>query len=304
MNFDKIVRENTMKTYLVLALYIAVLTIVGLLVDIVRINAPTLESGFISLISFETTPIVTLIMFAISVLIMFFSLSNFKRIMLSGSEYKEIINPTSHIEQKAQKAFFAMLRAANFNHQPRFYIIYAPYMNAFASGWNEQNSLVCVTSALVEAMNDEELEAVIAHELSHIRHGDIKLTMCVGILANVLMLASNFAVYMFMGRNNNEGANKARTILLVLQFILPLLTLWLNAFLSRSREYMADGGSAFIMGSPKPLISALQKIQNNYENNDFKEIDSNPTRQAAYIFGDALSSHPSLNNRIKSLLAR
>ena len=67
---------------------------------------------------------------------------------------------------------------------------------------------------------------------------------------------------------------------------------------------MADGGSAFIMGSPKPLISALQKIQNNYENNDSKEIDSNPTRQAAYIFGDALSSHPSLNNRIKSLLAR
>ena len=112
--------------------------------------------------------------------------------------------------------------------------------------------------------------------------------------------------YLFLGGNRADGANKARTILLILQFILPILTLWLQMFLSRSREYMADAGSAYLMNNPNPLISALQKIEASYKRNDFSQIDTNPTRQAAYIFSisEAFSTHPSIENRIQSLQGR
>ncbi len=177
-------------------------------------------------------------------------------------------------------------------------------MNAFASGWNEKNSLIALTSSLIQKLDAQELEAVIAHELSHIRHGDIRLTLCVGILSNILLLVCNSAVYFFLGGNRKEGANSARIILLILQFILPLFTFLLQMYLSRTREYMADSGAAYLMQDPTPMIKALQKISQNYKQSNFKEVDHNPTRQAAYLFSEALSTHPSTESRIKMLLGK
>lgn len=94
-------------------------------------------------------------------------------------------------------------------------------------------------------------------------------------------------------------------ILWVLQIILPFLTLLLQMYLSRTREYMADSGAAFLMHDNKPMIRALQKISNDYTNNDYKEIDKNSTRSAAYLFNaEMFSTHPSIKNRIQSLRKR
>lgn len=304
-NFQAILQKNHFKTNCVLICYVAIFVLVGLLVDIVRLDAPSLEWGFVELLSGRETPLVTIISALIACAIIVYSLKRFDAIMLKGDEY-ELLDSRAlpPLQARVKMAFDDVLRragASTTKDAPRLYLIHAPYMNAFASGWREENSLVAITSTLAQNLNDQELRAVLAHELSHIRHGDIRLTMCVGILSNILLLVCNNAIWLFMGNRQNDGANKARSILLILQFILPLLTLWLQMFLSRSREYMADAGSAYLMHTPDPLISALEKIHNNYAQNDFSQADTNPTRKAAYIFSDSFSTHPSLANRIRSL---
>lgn len=304
--FDRIIKENQFKTNCVIALYVLIFTLIGLLVDIVRINANTLGGGFYSLLTLQEFPLVTLTLFGIAFVIVLFTISNFKQILLSGSEYKEVLagSEASVQEKNLTKMLDELVAVANLPFRPKLYIMDAPYMNAFASGWNADNSLIALTTTLIRNLNYNEQKAVMAHELSHIRHGDIRLTLMVGVLSNIMLLVVNYGVYMFLGNSKEKGANAARMILLILQFVLPLLTLVLQMFLSRSREYMADSGAAYLMGNSAPMIQALQKISGNYAQSDFSQSDRNPTRQALYIFsaGELFSTHPSIENRIQALL--
>lgn len=306
MNFDKVIAKNQARTNAVLVTYIFIFIIIGLLVDVVRINTQSLSSGLLELITFREFPLVTLIMLLIALCVIFVMISNFKKIMLSGSEYKKI-DPNKVLGRKEQDIYNILeelVKTSKTPFMPELYIMDASYMNAFASGWNANNSLIAVTTALVENLDRDELKAVIAHELSHIRHGDIRLTLVVGILSNIMLLVANYSIFLFGGNNRNSGANIARIILLALQFILPFITLFLQMYLSRSREYMADSGAAYIMNDNKPMIRALQKISGSYDKVDYSGVDINPTRRAAYIFDpkEAFSTHPSIQNRIKSLL--
>lgn len=304
-NFSAIIAQNRRKTNAVLATYVAIFIIIGLLVDIVRINADSLGSGLIALITFEKIPTVTLIMAFIALVIIWAMIANFKRIMLSGNDYK-LLNPNVVLSRKERDLcdiLDDLLSESQTPFRPELYLMNAPYMNAFASGWNESNSLIALTTALIDGLNRDEIKAVMAHELSHIRHGDIRLTLSVGILSNIMLLVANYAIFAFGRDNRNSGANAARAILLILQVILPIFTAFLQMYLSRSREYMADSGAAFIMNDGSPMIRALQKISGDYEKSDYSALDSNPTRRAAYIFDfkESFSTHPSIKNRIKAL---
>ncbi len=303
--FRAIIAQNRLKTNAVLATYVAIFLIIGLLVDIVRINADSLSGGLIALITFQQTPIVTLVMVGIALVAIFAMVVNFKKIMLSGNEYK-LLNPNVVLSRKERDLcdmLDELLCESQTPFRPELYVMNAPYMNAFASGWNEDNSLIALTTALIDKLERDELKAVMAHELSHIRHGDIRLTLCVGVLSNIMLLVANYAIFMFGRDNRNAGANAARVILLVLQVILPFFTIFLQMYLSRSREYMADSGAAFIMNNSAPMIRALQKISGDYSSSDYSAVDSNPTRRAAYIFDfkETFSTHPSIKNRIKAL---
>ncbi len=306
-NFEKIIAQNRIKTNAVLATYCVIFAFIGLLVDVIRINANDLGIALFKLMTFQIFPTITIIMFLVAFVIIVVCIQNFSSIMLSGDEYK-LIDPNkvlSSKENQIHRLLLELLEEAKLHFEPKLYIIKAPYMNAFASGWNESNSLIALTSALIERLDRDELKAVIAHELSHIRHNDIRLTMCVGILSNIMLLVANFSVYFFMGNRKNSGANLARMILLVLQIVLPFLTLLLQMYLSRTREYMTDSGAAFLMHDNKPMIRALQKISNDYKENDYKGIDTNSTRSAAYLFSaEMFSTHPSIKNRIQSLSRR
>ncbi len=303
MEFSLIIARNRFKSFCVILTYIFIFFLIGFLIDIIRIDADSLSSGFYKLISFQNTPIASIAMVIIAMLIIFFSIANFSNIVLAGSLYKEISHKQDNtLEYRIYTILESLTKRANLHFIPKLYIIDAPYMNAFASGWNEKKSLIALTTTLIQKLDMLELEAVIAHELSHIRHGDIRLTLCVGVLSNILLLASNWAVIAFFGNQRKEGANLARNILLILQFILPIFSLFLQMYLSRTREYMADSGAAWLMKDPKPLIRALQKIEQNYAQNDYSKIDSNPTRKVAYIFNDMFSTHPSTKNRIATLL--
>ena len=301
--FEKIIRQNQKKTNFVLMTYIAIFALIGLLVDIVRIDAKSLGSGFADLLFFRETPIVTLGMAFVALVIIAIMIKNFKRIMLSGNEYR-LLNKNRALTAKEKELceiLDELLVSSKTPFRPELYIINAPYMNAFASGWDKDNSIIALTTTLAQKLSRDEVKAVMAHELSHIRHGDIRLTLSVGILSNIMLLVANYAIFLFGRGNRSSGANAARVILLMLQFILPIFTILLQMYLSRSREYMADSGAAYIMEDSAPMIRALQKISNDYASSDYSDI--NPTRRAAYIFDfkESFSTHPSIKNRIQAL---
>lgn len=302
--FTKLIEANRIKTYMALGVYLMIFICIGFLADIIRLNLPSLDEGFLMLLTLQEFPLITVAMGFIALGVIFFSVANASRIMLSGNVYK-LIDPhasLSHRESNAYRALEELIQTARIDFIPKLYVFEAPYMNAFASGWNAQNSMIAITSTLLEKLDTQELKAVIAHELSHIRHGDVRLTMCVGILSNIMLLAVN--IFALNSSANSQGAKNARTILLILQFILPLFTAVLSLFISRNREYMADSGAAYLMNDSAPMIRALQKISQDYEQNSYQE--SNPTRANAYLFdkSEILSTHPSIQNRIKALLGQ
>lgn len=306
--FDKIIQENRFKTQCVIILYVAIFVVIGLLVDIVRINASSLLGGFYALLTFQQLPIVTLCLLLVACGIVCYTISHFRGILLSGNEYKEIVKGFEETSQERElsRILDELVREACLDFRPKLYLMEAPFMNAFASGWSAHNSLIALTTTLVRNLKRDEIKAVMAHELSHIRHEDIRLTLVVGVLSNIMLLVVNYGVYMFLGNSRERGTNTARNILMILQFVLPLLTLVLQMFLSRSREYMADSGAAYLMGDSMPMIRALQKISGSYAQSDFSEVDTNPTRSALYIVGfkEIFSTHPSIENRIKALLGK
>lgn len=304
--FERIIAYNRYKTYAVLCVYVGIFFFIGFLADIIRIDAGSLEEGFYSLLSLNEFPLITFCASIVALGIIYFSIGNFSRIMLSGNQYKRI-DPSYVLSRKESTLYGSLqdlVRKSRLDFEPALYIIDAPYMNAFASGWNAKNSMIAVTSALLDRLSEDEVKAVIAHELSHIRHGDVRLTMCVGILSNIMLLGVNIFAYSLGRSSNSKGASSARSILLVLQLVLPLLTLALSLFISRSREYMADSGAAYLMKDSKPMILALQKISQDYASNQY--IEPNPTRSSAYLFdtSEMLSTHPSIQNRIQALLGQ
>ena len=195
--------------------------------------------------------------------------------------------------------------ASGNNYMPQVYLINDDYMNAFASGWNKENALIAVTRSLAENLNYNELESVIGHEMTHINHYDIRLTLILGILNNIMLFLLDWIYLSNLGRrnnNNNKARNQAEFILLILKIFVPLITFFLNLFLSRTREYMADAGSIELTKNPTAMKNALIKIS-EYPNKSIKE---NNSRKAAYIFNkesffELFSTHPSLKNRIAAI---
>lgn len=316
MDFRETIRKNNFRTKLVIGTYVLIMLIVGLLGDVALrpIYPNSLTASMMGYLKFVEVPFVTLFIMA-ATLIGIFIISKFgHKLMLSGTQYK-LLNPEDGLtltteEKQVVNMVEEMALSAGLAYVPKTYILETSDMNAFAAGWNGDNALVGVTRGLIETLNRSEKQAVIAHEIGHIIHGDSKLTLYVGILANVILTFTNiFAhiAYLFMGRNS-EASNKARLLLIVLNLILPIITQVLYLYLSRTREYMADAAAVKLTGDNQAMISALNKISGHHEVNDSNKDDTMKLgehyRSAAYIFskGDSVfSTHPSIENRVKKL---
>lgn len=306
MNYHEVAQINRHKTYIVLSIYLLIYVGLGLLIDIILMNDGDFTSSLIRLINLEVIPIATLSMLAIAVVSIIISILMFSRIQLSGQDYIEITKDNDHGYKRLYNIVEELKIAGSMDYMPKVYIMKANYMNAFASGWSEKNTMVAITDGLYNKLNYAELTAVMAHEMTHIRNQDIKLTLVVGIVTNLMLFVVDWLTFFMLKGSNSEGARKARMILLVLHFILPILTIVLQMWLSRSREYMADAGAVELSRDPIAMANALRKISNDYENNNYKE-DSNTTRKAAYIFqkGDSIfSTHPTIKNRINKILGK
>ena len=190
--------------------------------------------------------------------------------------------------------------------QPRCYIIPDPSPNAFATGRNPEHAAVAATEGILQILNDNELEGVLAHELSHVKHRDILTSSIAATIAAAIMMVSRFAMFFGGGRDsNNRGTNPIALLATII--LAPIAAMLIQAAISRSREYDADAGGAKIAGSPNGLVSALRKIESASR---AVPLDANPATAHLFIvkpFSAAgllglFSTHPPTEDRIRALM--
>jgi heat shock protein HtpX len=194
---------------------------------------------------------------------------------------------------------------------PRLYVSPQPAPNAFATGRNPHHAAVCVTAGLMQIMNDDELEGVIAHELSHVRNYDILTSSIAATLAGAITWIAQMGRWGMMfggygGSRDGEGEGNAITAILML-ILAPLAALLLQLGISRQREYQADASGVKMVGQPYGLISALQKLE-GYNKKIPMQISPSTAAlcivaplQARQMLASLFSTHPPLDDRIEVL---
>lgn len=191
--------------------------------------------------------------------------------------------------------------------KPRVYIMPSPEINAFATGRNPEKSVVCVTEGALKHLNDSELEAVLAHELSHIKHYDIRYVTIATVVVGMISIFSEIFLrsLWFRRRGDDQGGFLIMILAIILAILAPIVVRIVYFAISRKREFMADAGSVEITRSPTGLISALKKIDDFYASN--KKTMIGKTAAPMYIqdpykiIKKAFSTHPTTEERIKAL---
>jgi heat shock protein HtpX len=195
---------------------------------------------------------------------------------------------------------------------PRLYVVPDAAPNAFATGRNPNHASVAVTQGLLQIMNDDELEGVIAHELSHVRNYDILTSSIAATIAGAITYMAQLGQFAMLSggyggdRDDERGRGGLSAILLI--FLAPFAALLLQLFLSRTREYAADETGVRMVGYPQGLISALEKL--GACNKRIPTTAISPSTSALCIvkplFGagslsSLFSTHPPLEDRIAAL---
>lgn len=191
---------------------------------------------------------------------------------------------------------------------PKVYIIDDKAPNAFATGRDPKHAAVAATTGLLDIMNDKELNAVMAHEISHVKNYDIRVSMIVFGLVCVVGLISDMAFrMMFYGsrRRNNEGSPVGYILILVVAILSPIVAGVAQMAVSRQREFLADASAVNITRYPEGMIEALKKLQAHSQPMKSQNIAAeamyinNPLRKG--FFNNLFSSHPPIEKRIERL---
>ncbi|HAO10192.1 MAG TPA: protease HtpX [Planktothrix sp. UBA8407] len=191
---------------------------------------------------------------------------------------------------------------------PGIYIVPTQAANAFATGRNPKNAAVAVTEGIINLLPEDELEAVIAHELTHVNNRDTLIQSVAATIAGAISGLAQFASYsMWFGgsRNRNQGGNPIGLLLTII--LAPLAATVIQLAISRTREFSADAGAAKLTGNPKALARALQRLDATARQ---IPIEGNPAFEALLIMNSfsgqtmasLFSTHPSTEARIQALL--
>jgi heat shock protein HtpX len=192
---------------------------------------------------------------------------------------------------------------------PRLYVVESPALNAFATGRNPQHAAVAATTGILQALSEEELEGVLGHELSHVLNRDILISSVAATLAGALTYLSRFALFAGGGSRDDDGRRGSNPLGLLFVFLAPVAALLIQLAISRSREYGADASGAHLLGNPRPLASALEKLEANSKRIPL-ETATPATAHLCIVnplTGGAISSlfstHPPIAERIRRLLS-
>lgn len=198
---------------------------------------------------------------------------------------------------------------------PRVYIIEDTALNAFATGRNPTNAVICVTTGLLQRLDKTELEGVLAHELSHIGNYDIRFMTLVVVLVGVITLLADWMLRLSLfGAGDDDNNNKNPIFMLigiVLVIVSPIIAMLIQLAVSRKREFLADASGALLTRYPEGLASALEKIAGDkepleaankatahlYISNPLKEHEGDSQSWFASLF----NTHPPIEERIKRL---
>ncbi len=200
---------------------------------------------------------------------------------------------------------------------PRCYVIEDTAPNAFATGRDPKNAVICVTTGILQKLNRVELEGVVAHEMSHIKNYDVRLQTVVVVMAGVVALLSDWILRSFLwggGRRrsrNDRGSGGAGAILivagLVLALLSPLIATIIQLAVSRKREFLADASAAMLTRYPAGLASALRKISADTEPLEAANKATahlyivNPLKDIKGGVNKLFSTHPPIEERIAAL---
>jgi len=219
---------------------------------------------------------------------------------VNKSEYPYLINTVE-----------GLAIAAGLPKTPEVYVIEDSALNAFATGKDPNNASITVTTGLLAKLNRQELEGVIAHEMSHIKNYDIRLMMIAAVFVGVVALLSDVILRSMLyggGRKRDNGNAQVILILfgLLLAILAPLAVHLIKLAISRKREYAADASGAVLTRYPEGLASALEKIKS-----DPDPLVDNANRATAHLFisspfrkrkkSSVWSTHPPIEERIKRL---
>jgi heat shock protein HtpX len=195
---------------------------------------------------------------------------------------------------------------------PKVAVVDTDVPNAFATGRSPKHAAVAVTTGLMQRLNQQELEAVLAHELTHIKNRDVRTMTLASFFAMVAAVVARFALYggIFGGGNNRDNNGPPIwLILMVVSWITYVISFILIQMISRYREYAADRGAAVITGAPEYLMSALQKIASQMSQIPQRDLREVQGMNAFFIIpatvkdsvGSLFSSHPPLEKRLAAL---
>ncbi|HXH27809.1 MAG TPA: zinc metalloprotease HtpX [Candidatus Polarisedimenticolia bacterium] len=195
---------------------------------------------------------------------------------------------------------------------PRIYLLPEEAPNAFATGRDPRHAAVAVTAGIMRLLNEEELEGVLAHELSHVRNRDILISSVAATLASAIMVLASMArwaaLFGFGGRSDRDGPNPL--VLIVSALVAPIAAMLIQLAVSRAREYQADQSGAAMTRNPYGLASALQKLETYSRRIPMRTAGASSNHLfivkpfSGQAMANLFSTHPPIRERIRRLTGR
>ena len=228
----------------------------------------------------------------------------------AGAKMALAVNKAQEIQKKDNPRLWRIVENLSITDglpMPKVYIMDDPAPNAFATGRDPKHAAVCATSGIIDLMNDDELQGVLAHELSHIKNYDIRVSMIAFALTVVISLISDIIIRLtWFGGGDRDENNQVFLILGIVAAILaPIVATMIQLAVSRQREYLADASGALATRYPEALASALEKIKQT------GSVARHQNTATAHLFfvnplkGHSLtnlfSTHPPIDDRIARL---
>lgn len=291
------IRNNKIKTGIIVAIFLLLITL------IVYYVCMAFDLGIISIV----------IAMVFSVATSWASYYYSDRIVLSINKAHPA---TQEQYQKLNNILDGLMVSSGLENRPKLYVVDDSQPNAFATGRGPQNAVICVTTGLLEKMDYYELEGVVAHELSHIKNYDIRLSAVVSVMVGfIVILADWVSRALFWGIGDRDNDSKGNPILMIIGLIClilaPIFGQLMQLALSRRREYLADASAVELTRNPDGLISALRKLDSDshqlktannataymYIVNPFKSNAKDGKKKKTSLF----STHPSIDDRIQAV---
>ncbi len=227
----------------------------------------------------------------------------------SGAKLATAVNGAKKIKKRDNPRLYRTVENLAITEgmpMPKVYIMDDPAMNAFATGRNPKHAIVCATTGLLEALDDNELEGVMAHEMGHVKNYDIRVSMFAFGLVSVVSLIADLILYFTIFGGRREGTHPAFLIAgLAAMILAPLAAAMIQMSISRRREYLADATGSLTTRHPEALASALKKISSQgsvtrrANSSTAHLFFANPLKKGSV--SSLFSTHPPIDKRVKAL---